>query len=84
MTKEHFTANSRQLQKLNAHINEDEVFISISRLSKEVEKIETYSGCSLHTIKLRNEIAMFEDRLAYNQNQASLLAKQFHKIKLED
>jgi hypothetical protein len=40
MTKEHLTANSRLLQKLNTHINEDQVFISISRLTQEVEKIE--------------------------------------------
>jgi hypothetical protein len=40
MTKEHLTANSRLLQKLNTRINEDQAFISISRLTQEVEKLE--------------------------------------------
>jgi len=84
MTQEHLTANSRLLQKLNVHINEDQVFSSISQLTKEVEKIETFSGRSLHTIKMRNEIAMLEAKLAYCNDQASLLTKQFHKIKPED
>ena len=75
MTKEHLTANSRLLQNLNAHINEDQVVISISRLTKEVEKIETFSGRSLHTIEMRNEIAMLEDKLAYSNDQASLRTK---------
>jgi len=84
MTKEHLTANSRLLQKLNAHINEDRVFSSISQLTKEVEKIETFSGRSLHTIKMRNEIAMLEAKLAYSKNQASPRTKQFRKIKHQD
>ena len=84
MTKEHLAANSRLLQKLNAHINEDQVFSSISQLTKEVDKIETFSGRSLRTIKMRNEIAMLEAKLAYCNDQASLRRKQFHKIKPED
>ena len=84
MTKEHLTANSRLLQKLNAHINEDRVFSSISQLTKEVERIETFSERSLHTIKMRSEIAMLEDKLAYGKNQASLRTKQFRKITPED
>ena len=84
MTKEHLTANSRLLQKLNAHINEDRVSSSISQLTNEVDKIETFSGRALHTIKMRNEIAMLEDKLAYSKNQASLRTKQFRKIKPED
>jgi hypothetical protein len=84
MTKEHLTANSRLLQKLNAHINEDRVFSSISQLTKEVERIETISGRSLHTNKMRSEIAMLEDKLAYGKNQASLRTKQFRKITPED
>ena len=84
MTKEHLTANSRLLQKLNTHINEDQVFISISRLTQEVEKIETFSGRSVHTINMRNEIAKLEEKLAYSNDQASFRTNQFHKIKLED
>ena len=84
MTKEHLTANSRLLQKLNAHINENRVFSSISQLTKEVEGIETFSGPSLHTIKMRNEIAMLEDKLAYGKHQTSLRTKQFRKITPED
>ena len=72
MTKAHLAANSRLLQKLNTNINEDEVFSSIFQLTKEVEKIEIFSGHSLRTIKMRNEIAMLEAKLAYTENQANL------------
>jgi hypothetical protein len=71
MTTEHLTANSKLLQRLNTSINEGEVASSISRLTKEVEKVETFSGPSLHTIKMRNEIAMLEAKLAYTKNQAN-------------
>ena len=84
MTREHPAANSRLLQKLNAHINEDQVSSSISRLTKEVEKIETFSGRSLHTIKMRNEIAMLEAKLAYCNDQTNLRKKVFHKTKTEN
>lgn len=84
MTREHPTANSRLLQKLNAHLNEDRVSSSIFQLSKEVERIETFSGPSLHTIKMRNEIAMLEDKLAYSKNRASLRTKQIRKITPDD
>jgi hypothetical protein len=75
MTQEHLVANCRLLRKLNTHINEDRVFSSISRLTKEVEKIEIFSGPSLHTIKMHNEIARLEDKLAYSKNQTSLHTK---------
>lgn len=84
MTKEHFGANSRLLQKLNTDINEDLVFSSISRMTKEVEKIETFSGRSLHTINMRNEIAKLEDQLSYSKNQANLRMQQSRKTKSED
>jgi len=71
----HLHANSRLLQNLHIYINEDRVFGSISRLTKEVEKIELFSGPSLHTIKMRNEIARLEDKLAYCRNLASLRRK---------
>ena len=77
MNKEHLTANSRLLHSLNSHINEDQVFSSISALTSEVERIETFSGPSLHTIKMRREIAILEDKLAYCRRQASLRTKQY-------
>ena len=65
MTKEYLAANSRLLHSLSAHINEDRVNNSISQLTSEVERIETYSGPSLRTIKIRKEISMLEAKLAY-------------------
>jgi hypothetical protein len=79
MTQGHLGANSRLLQNLHSHINEDHVFSSISRLTQEVEKIESFSGPSLRTIKMRNEIAMLEDKMTYCRNQASLRREQFHE-----
>ena len=77
MNKEHLTANSRLLHNLNSHINEDQVFSSISQLTSEVERIEMFSGPSLHTIKKRREIAILKDKLAYSRRQASLRTKQY-------
>ena len=84
MTKEHFVAGSRLLQELNTCINEDQASSSISRITKEVEKIEAFSGRSLHTIKMRNEIAKLEDQLSYSKDQANLRTQHSHQTGSED
>lgn len=76
--------NSRLLTNLDTHLNEDQLSSSIAQLSSEVNKIESVSGRSLHTIKIRSEITMLEDKLAYTRNQANLRTQQFHETKSED
>jgi hypothetical protein len=84
MTRGHLINNSRLLKNLNTFINEDHIFSSISQLRNEVYKIESVSGRSLRTIKLRDEIARLEDQLSYSKNQANLRTQQFSKTNSED
>ena len=84
MAREYLVNNSRLLNNLNTYINEDHLLSSIKRLSNEANKIESVSGRSLRTIKMRNEITKLEDQLSYSKNQANLRTQQFHKIKAED
>jgi hypothetical protein len=80
----HLVDNCRLLRNLNTYIDEDRLMRSISQLSNEVNKIESVSGRSLRTIKLRNEIARLEDQLSYSKNQAILRTQQFRQTKSED
>ncbi len=57
---------------------------SISQLRNEVFKIESVSGRSRRTIKLRNEIAKLEDQLSYSKNQGNIRTRQYYKTKPED
>jgi len=84
MTQGYLVNNSRLLKNLNTYINEDHLLSTISQLCTEVNKIESVSGRSLHTIKMRNEIAKLEDRLSYSKNQANLRTQQFHKTNSQD
>lgn len=84
MTRAHLVNNSRLLENLDTSVNEDEIFSSISQLRKQVYKIESVSGRSLRTIKLRNEIARLEDQLSYSKKQSNLRTRQFCKAKSED
>ena len=84
MTRGYLVNSSRLLKNLNTYINEDHLLSTISQLSNEVNKIESVSGRSLHTIKMRNEIAKLEDQLSYSKNQANLHTQQFRKTKPED
>ena len=69
--------NSRLIQNLNTCLNEDQISNSISQLSGQVKQIESVSGPSLRTIKLRNEIEKLEDKLAYCRAQANLRTKNY-------
>jgi hypothetical protein len=84
MTRGYLINNSRLLKNLNTYINVDQLLSTISQLSNQVNKIESVSGRSLHTIKMRNEIAKLEDQLSYSNNQAKLRAQQCCKTKSED
>ena len=84
MTRGYLINNSRLLKNLNTYINEDHLLSTISQLSNEVNKIESVSGRSLHTIKMRSEIAKLEDQLSYTKNKTNLRTQQSHKTKSED
>ncbi len=57
--------NSRLIQNLNIHLDEDKISKSIDQLSGQVKQIESVSGPSIRTLKLRNEIKKLESNLAY-------------------
>jgi hypothetical protein len=80
----HQVENCRLLRNLNTYIDEDRLMRSISQLSSELDRIESVSGRSLRTNKMRNEIAMLEDQLSYSKNQANLRTRQFQNAKSED
>jgi hypothetical protein len=84
MDRGHLVDNCRLLRNLNTYIDEDRLMRSISQLNNQVDKIESVSGPSLRTIKLRNEIARLEDQLSYSKNQSNLRTRQFHNTKSED
>ena len=84
MDRGHLVDNCRLLRNLNTYIDEDRLMHSISQLSNEVDKIESVSGPSLRTIKLRNEIARLEDQLSYSKHQANLRTQQYYKTKSKD
>ena len=84
MSRTHLFNNSRLLQNLNTSVNEDHIFSTISQLRKEVFKIESVSGRSLRTIKLRDEIAKLENQLSYSKNQSNLRMQEFSKTKSEN
>ncbi len=84
MDRGHLVDNCRLLRNLNTYIDEDRLMRSISQLSNEVSQIESVSGRSLRTNKMRNEIAKLEDQLSYSKNQANLLTQQYYKTKSED
>jgi len=75
------TVNSHLLRNLNCHVNQDEISNSILKLSAEVNKIESVSGPSRRTLKMRREIEKLEDLLSYCKSRANLGTEQFHDIK---
>jgi hypothetical protein len=84
MNRAHLVENCRLLRNLNTYIDEDRLMRSISQLSNEIDKIESASGRSLRTNKMRNEIAKLEDQLSYSKNQANLRKWLFRNTKSED
>ena len=84
MTRRHLINNSILLKNLKTTVNETHISGTISQLRKEVFKIESVSGRSIRTIKLRNEIAKLEDQLSYSKDQSDFRSQQFCKTKSED
>jgi Mg2+ and Co2+ transporter CorA len=84
MDRGHQVENCRLLRNLNTYIDEDRLMRLISQLSNEVDKIESVSGRSQRTNKMRNEIAKLEDQLSYCKNQANLRTRQFRNTNSED
>lgn len=84
MDRGHLVDNCRLLRNLNTYIDEGRLMRSISQLRNEVFTIESVSGRSRRTIKLRSEIARLEDQLSYSKNQANLRTRQYCKTKSED
>jgi hypothetical protein len=74
MNRGYLINNSRLLKNLNTSINTDHLLSTIDQLGQKVHKIESISGRSLYTIKMRSEIANLEDQLNYSENQANLCA----------
>ena len=64
--------NSRLIQSLDTSLDEDQILSSINRLTVQKKQIESVSGASLRTIKLRNEIEKLEEKLTYCREQTSL------------
>ena len=83
MNREHLVDNCRLLRNLNTYIDEEGILRSISQLSNEVDKIESASGRSQRTIKMRNEIGKLEDQLSYSKNQSNDRTRQYHNTKPE-
>jgi len=84
MDRRHLVDNCQLLRNLNTYIDEDRLMRSISQLRNEVFKIESVSGRSCRTNKMRNEIAKLEDQLSYSKNQANLRTRQYYQTKSED
>ena len=84
MDRGHLVDNCRLLRNLNTYIDQDRLMRSISQLRNEVLKIESVSGRSRRTNKMRNEIEKLEDQLSYSKNQANLRTRQYYKTKYED
>ena len=77
MDRKKLWLNSRLIQSLNNHLDEDQISKSIDQLSSQVKKIESVSGPSLRTLKLRSEIKKLENNLAYCKDKISLQMGKF-------
>ena len=81
MKPKSLTVNSHLLRSLNCHVNQDEISNSILKLSAEVNKIESVSGPSRRTFKMRREIEKLDDLLSYCKTRANPCTEQFQDIK---
>ena len=58
-------SGNRLLENRNASRYTNQISDSIFKLTAKVEKIESVTGRSLHTINLRNKIEMLEEQINY-------------------
>jgi hypothetical protein len=84
MDRGHLVENCRLLGNLDTHIDEDPLMRSISQLRNELDKIESVSGRSQRTNKMRIEVQKMEDQLSYCKNQSNHHTRQPHSTKSED
>lgn len=66
-TKEKPTVICRLLDNLNSCIDEQRVSESISKLTREIGKIESASGPSKRTLQMRHEVERLESLLDYSR-----------------
>jgi len=71
MSKERSDTISEPLDDTNTDTDEEQILGSISRLSIEVNRIESTTGPSKRTHCMRTEIERLESQLAYFDNQAT-------------
>ena len=62
-----------------SQVDEGQLVGRISKLSNEVQKIESFCGRSLHTIIMRNEIEALQDQLSSAREQTDTGADQDHE-----
>ncbi len=84
MERSHLLTNSQLLANLNTYINEDQVSDSIIELKNDLNRIESATGPSKRTNKMRNEIAKLEDLLAYCKNQGKIHTQRFRVLDLDE
>ena len=65
MNREQESKGSLLLSNLNTYISKNKITESILALCRKINKIESTSGKSVHTIQMRKEVEMLEDKLAY-------------------
>ena len=70
MTTERSDTIGEPLDDTNTDTDEEQISESISRLSIEVNRIESTTGPSKRTHCMRTEIERLESQLAYFENQA--------------
>ena len=84
MDRGHLVENCSLLRHLDTHIDVDRVTRSIVQLRNELDKIESVSGRSLRTNKMRIEVQKLENQLSYGKNQSNHHTRQLHSTKSED
>lgn len=69
--------NSRLVQNLNTYFNEDRISDSITQLKLRIHQIESVTGPSKRTSKMRAEISKLELELSYCREQAGFRTRRF-------
>ena len=77
MNREQLTANRMLMIDLNPHLNENQIsnsiiISSIIKLRNEINRIESVTGPSIRTTKMRGQIAKMEKMLAYSKNLSDI------------
>ena len=84
MDRGHLVKNCSLLRHLDTYIDVDRLTRSIVQLRNELDIIESVSGRSQRTNKMRIEVQKLENQLSYGKNQSNHHTRQFHSTKSED